>query len=207
MPKTCAYYKRGRVALEVEAMSLKTKDLHSGMWECISSCSLCPLSQATLQRKKVLLLQVVEMAGWGAETGFFALDQNKVSRSKGRTLLLLAPLTALYCRRIGAGCRLQGHLFVPARPGLRCPASPPEAGSSCIGSFTCRACVWLCLRAATTARTYWEDRGKPRWGGQMPEPGAGGEPPPGPPRWLRLPFLLTRMEFGGDGSGELQTDI
>lgn len=38
------------------------------------------------------------------------------------------------------------------------------------------------FRAATTARTYWEDRGKPRWGGQMPEPGAGGEPPPGPPR-------------------------
>lgn len=95
-------------------------------------------------------------------------------------------LTALYSRGCGAGSG--GHLFVPAgpRPWWSLPSRVP--GSCNYWLLYLRGWVWMRLCAATAASTHCRGRGKPGEGPCL-EPRATG---------LRLPFLLPRVEFGGE---------
>lgn len=95
------------------------------------------------------------------------------------TLLFPATLTAGNSWSFRAGFRLQGHLFVPTGPAPWWPCLSPCAWQLLYWLIYLRACyVDLSFRGHCRRHVLSRQREAKR-GVQMPEPRAGGEPPPG----------------------------
>lgn len=98
------------------------------------------------------------------------------------------PLTALYSRGFGAGSGPGGHLFVPAGPRPWWSPLPRARQLQLLAALPAGLGVDASLRGHRRQHALSRPR-EARRGGHCPEPRATG---------LRLPFLLPRVDFGGE---------